>query len=187
MAEGEEIGEENRAWSAADAASLAGAAARAADLAEEVAHVGTAVACEFTLAAVCDVVLDEAVRTLGARFATLHPRSQIANPGGGHTTANAWASFPTLRWLLLVTAALGLLLGYLQAARPAPALPVTLDVVLVTLAAITTLVLLIRLLTGDGSPQVGGWLGLVATAALTVGAFASLREEEGWDPKPPHP
>ena len=115
------------------------------------------------------------------------PWVSFANPGGGHTTANAWTSFPTLRWLLLVTAALGLLVVYLQGARSAPALPVALDVVLVTLAAITTLVLLIRLLTGSGSPEVGGWLGLVATAALTAGAFTALREEEGWDPNSPTP
>jgi hypothetical protein len=115
------------------------------------------------------------------------PWVSFASPGGGHTTANAWTSFPTLRWLLLVTAALGLLAAYLQAARSAPALPVALDMVLVTLAAITTLVLLIRLLTGSGSPEVGGWLGLVATAGLTAGAFKALRVEEGWEPGPEHP
>ena len=88
------------------------------------------------------------------------PWVSFANPGGGDTTANAWTSFPTLRWLLLVTAALGLLVVYLQAARSAPALPVALDVVLVTLAAVTTLVLLIRLLTGSAvlRPAAGsGW------------------------------
>ncbi len=115
------------------------------------------------------------------------PWVSFANPGGGRTSADAWTSFPTLRWPLLVTAALGLLLGYLQVTRSAPAFPVALDVVLVTLAAIMTLVLLIRLLTGAGSPQGGGWLGLVATAALTAGAFKSLRQEAGWEPGPDHP
>ncbi len=115
------------------------------------------------------------------------PWVSFASPGGGRAGANAWTSFPTLRWPILITAALGLALGYLQVTRSAPALPVALGVVLVTLAAITTLVLLIRLLTGDGSPQVGGWLGLVATAALTVGAFMSLRQEDGWEPGPDHP
>jgi hypothetical protein len=64
---------------------------------------------------------------------------------------------------------------------------VALDMILVTVGAITTLAVLIRLLTGDGTPEVGGWLGLVATAALTVGAFKSLRQEEGWEPGPEHP
>jgi signal transduction histidine kinase/GAF domain-containing protein len=51
---------------------LADAAAQAADLAEKVAHVGSVVAREFHLSAVCDVVLDETIRTLGAQWATLH-------------------------------------------------------------------------------------------------------------------
>ena len=115
------------------------------------------------------------------------PWVSFASPGGGRAGANAWTSFPTLRWPILITATLGLALGYLQVTRSAPALPVALGVVLVTLAAITTLALLIRLLTGDGSPQVGGWLGLVVTAALTVGASMSLRQEDGWEPGPDHP
>jgi hypothetical protein len=114
------------------------------------------------------------------------PWFSFDNPGGGHTHANGWTSLPVLRWLILVTAALGLLLGYLQATRPAPALPVALDVPLVTLAAITTVALLIRVLTGEGSPLVGGVLGLLASAVLTIGAFMSMRQEDGWEPGPDH-
>jgi hypothetical protein len=115
------------------------------------------------------------------------PWVSFANPGGGHTGADAWTSFPTLRWALLVIAALGLLEGYLQVTRSAPAFPVALDLVLVPVAAVTTIALLIRLLTGDASPQVGGWAGLVASAALTAGVFMSLRQEDGWEPGPDHP
>jgi hypothetical protein len=129
-----------------------------------------------TLSAVVLVVLVFAV-----------PWFSFANPGGGHTDADAWTSLPTLRWPILVIAALGLLLGYLQATRSAPAFPVALDVALVPLAAITTVVLLIRVLIGEGSPLVGGVLGLVAVAALTAGAFMSLREEHGWEASPDHP
>jgi hypothetical protein len=117
----------------------------------------------------------------------LVPWFEFANHGGGHTSANGWTSLPTLRWLILVTAAAGLLLGYFQASRAAPALPVTCDVIVVTLSAITTLLLAIRLLTGDGTPQIGAFLGLAALAALTAGAFMSLREEGGWTPGPDHP
>ncbi len=115
------------------------------------------------------------------------PWVSFASPGGGHTSADAWTSFPTLRWPLLVVAVLGLLLGYLQAATSAPALPVALDVVLLTLAAITAVLVLIRLVAGDGSPLAGGWAGLVASGALTAGAFMSLRQEQGWEPGPEHP
>jgi peptidoglycan/LPS O-acetylase OafA/YrhL len=117
----------------------------------------------------------------------LVPWISFVSSRGGHASADAWTSLPTLRWPIIIIGVLGLLLGYLQAARPAPALPVALDVVLVTLAAITTMLLLIRLITGDGSPQAGGWLGLVASAALTAGTFMSLREEQGWEPRPEHP
>lgn len=115
------------------------------------------------------------------------PWFQFTNPGGGHTSANAWTSLPTVRWLLLVTAATGLMLGYLQVSREAPALPVAWDVIVVTLSAITTLIVLIRLLTDAGSPRIGAFAGLVAVAALTVGAFMSLRQEGGWTPSPERP
>jgi hypothetical protein len=117
----------------------------------------------------------------------LVPWESFGDRGAGHTSADAWTSFPTLRWLILVVAALGLLLGGAQATRPAPALPVALDTVLVTLSALVTLVLLVQLLTGDGSPQAGGFAGLLAIAALTAGAFMSLRQEDGWVPGPGHP
>jgi hypothetical protein len=112
----------------------------------------------------------------------LVPWFQFTNPDGSHSSANAWSSLPTLRWLILVTAATGLLLGYFQASREAPALPVTWDVIVVTLSAITTVILLVRILTGEGSAQVGAFAGLLALAVLTVGAFLSMREEGGWIP-----
>jgi peptidoglycan/LPS O-acetylase OafA/YrhL len=117
----------------------------------------------------------------------LVPWVSFTDPGGGHTSADAWTSFPTLRWPILITGALGLLLGYGQVTRSAPAFPVAVAIVLVPLAAVTTLVLLIRLITGDGSPVVGGYAGVVASAALTAGAFMSLRQEDGWEPGPDHP
>jgi PAS domain S-box-containing protein len=71
-----ESGEDEFQRTAAKAASLtaqlAGAAARAAELAEKVAHVGTVVAREYTLPAICAVVLDETIRTLNAQWAVLY-------------------------------------------------------------------------------------------------------------------
>ncbi len=117
----------------------------------------------------------------------LVPWVSFANPGGGHTSADAWTSFPTLRWFLVVTGVLGVALAYLQATRAAPAMPVGLALVLVPLSALTTVLVLIRLLTGDGSPEAGGWAGLVASAGLTSGTLMSLRQEDGWNPNPPTP
>jgi ABC-type phosphate/phosphonate transport system permease subunit len=115
------------------------------------------------------------------------PWFQFSNPGGGRTSANAWTTLPTLRWVLLVAAASAVLLGYLQASRTAPALPVTVDVIVVTFSAIVTVILLIRILTGEGSPLIGAFAGLAAIAVQTTGAFMSLRQEGGWTPGPDHP
>jgi PAS domain S-box-containing protein len=68
----EDEGQRTAAESASLAARLAEAAARAADLAEKVAHVGTVVAREYTLPAVCAVVLDETIRTLNAQWVVLY-------------------------------------------------------------------------------------------------------------------
>jgi hypothetical protein len=106
--------------------------------------------------------------------------------GGSNTDANGWHSLPTLRWLIVVTALSGLLLLFFQATRRAPALPVTMSVITTPLGALTTLALVIRLPTDSGSPLVGAFAGLLAAAALTVGAFMSLRREDGWVPDQDH-
>jgi hypothetical protein len=103
------------------------------------------------------------------------------------TDADGWHGLPTLRWLILLTGLTGLLLGFFQATRRAPALPVTMSVIATTLGALTTLALFIRLPTDSGSPRAGAFLGLVAAAALTAGAFMSLRQEDGWVPDRDHP
>lgn len=115
------------------------------------------------------------------------PWFRFTSPGGGHISADAWTSLPTLRWLILVTAGTGLLLGYFQVSREAPALAVSWDAIAVTLGAITTVIVLIRLVTDPGSPLIGAFAGLVAVAALTAGAFLSLRQEGGWTPSAERP
>lgn len=126
-----------------------------------------------------------AVVVLALLFAT--PWFAFGPSGAGHTDADGWHSLPTLRWLILVTGLTGLTLAFTQASRRAPALPVTLSVIVTTLAALTTLVLIVRLPTDGASPLAGAFLGLAASAALTVGAFMSLRQEDGWLPDPEHP
>jgi hypothetical protein len=119
----------------------------------------------------------------------IHPAAtyHYPPPNGAHADATGWNSLPTLRWLIAVAGVAGVLLTFLQASRAAPALPVTWSVIVTTLSGITTLLLLIALPTDSGSPLVGAYLGLVAVAALTVGAFMSLRQEGGWLPDRDHP
>lgn len=113
-------------------------------------------------------------------------------------TATGWQSLPVVRRLLLVTAAVGLLLAVFQETRRAPALPVMTGVILaalmlvtgVILAAltlVTAIVLVIRLPMSTGTPEAGAYLGLAAVLGILIGAFYSLRDEDGWQPGPDRP
>ena len=102
-------------------------------------------------------------------------------------TVTGWNGLPGVRWLLLATAAAGLLLAFFQQTRRAPALPVVLSVIVTALAAVTAVVLVIRLATSAGTAQVGAYLGLAAELGILVGAFLSLRDEDGWQPGPDRP
>ncbi len=102
----------------------------------------------------------------------------------GHGTEHGWSSLPVLRWFLIVSALLGAGLTLLQATRRAPAFPVVMSVLVTAFAGLTTLLLIIRLLTWGGTLRVGAYIGVVAVAALTLGGFLSLRQEDGWQPGP---
>ena len=101
--------------------------------------------------------------------------------------STGWQCLRVLRWLLLVTAACGLLLAIFQETRPAPALPVVMSVIVTALALVTAIVLVIRLPTAADTPQVGAYVGLGAVLGILVGGFWSLRDEDGWRPGPEHP
>lgn len=100
---------------------------------------------------------------------------------GGRT--GGWSGLPVVRWLVLLTAAAALLLAVVQASRRAPALPVTMSVIVSALALVTTLALIVRLATTSASVQVGAILGTVAASAILLGGFWSMRDEDGWVPE----
>ena len=102
-------------------------------------------------------------------------------------TRDGWSAVPMLRWVILVAALAAMALTVSQATRPGPALPVSLSVIVTVLSAMTVLLLIVRLLTTGGTPQLGAYLGLLAAIVMTGSAFASLREEQGWRPGPEHP
>lgn len=102
---------------------------------------------------------------------------------------NGWDALAIIRWLILLSGAVGLALTYSQGARRGPALPATLSVIATVLGAVTTLALAWRALVSNPgiyglstSAAVGAYLGLVGALALTAGAFASLRKEDRPDP-----
>ena len=98
-----------------------------------------------------------------------------------------WQAIPTLRWFALVTAAVGIALALAQAVARGPGLPVTLDLLGMLVAGLTTVLVLIRLATTGAPLRFGAVLGLLAAGAVARGAFTALRAEQGWTPGPERP
>jgi hypothetical protein len=102
---------------------------------------------------------------------------------GVHTSVNGWDGLTTIRWLMLLTALVGLALAYLQAARRAPALPVTTSVIVTVLGIVTVLALLYRVLINAPGPdsavtvKAGAYVGLISAVAIVAGGYASMRHE----------
>lgn len=103
------------------------------------------------------------------------------------TSVNGWDGLTTLRWLILATVIAGLALTFFQATRPAPAIPVSLSVIVTTLAVLTALGLIYRVLISVPGPdsvldaEAGAYLALACTLVLIYGGYRSMREEA-----PPH-
>ena len=102
---------------------------------------------------------------------------------GVKTSADAWHSLSTTRWLLLLTIAAALALVYLQGTRPSPALPATFSLFVALLGGLAALVLIYRVLINVPGPNdvvsrdVGGFIGLLACIVIACAGYRSLREE----------
>ena len=105
----------------------------------------------------------------------------------GGRNRHGWEALPILRWLLVVTALTAVLLTITQATRSGPGLPVALSTIVTVLGAVSTLLLIIRLLTTSAGLCAGAFLGLLAVIGIMVGGFDSFRREQGWTPGPEHP
>jgi len=98
--------------------------------------------------------------------------------GSGAHARTGWEALTTLRWLLVVTIVAALALAFTQVTRQAPAIPVTLSVIVTVLGIITVLALIYRvLINAPAHEQAGAYLGLLSAVALAYGAFLSLRQE----------
>ena len=114
--------------------------------------------------------------------------------GGGDGQLNAWQSFAVNDVLLAIAAGLAIAAFVLTALQPTAAVPLALAS-LATLFSVLGLVLVtLRIVwppdigTGDSfetARMAGAWLGLVATALLTGGCLASIRDQRL--PRPQHP
>jgi cation transport ATPase len=91
---------------------------------------------------------------------------------------SGWSS---LGWLMvLLLAAVIALAGWVVAATASGASvaqEMAAGVLLTTAAAVTFLVLLVRVLTHAGTPTVCAWLGLAFTALIAVGGWLDLDDE----------
>jgi cytochrome b561 len=99
------------------------------------------------------------------------------------TSFTGWDSLTNLRWLLLLTILAALALTFLQATQRAPALPVSLSVIVTVLGLITVLALIYRVVINVPGPddlleqKPGAWLGLASAIGILYGGYASMRQE----------
>jgi hypothetical protein len=114
-------------------------------------------------------------------------RSQLAVNaaalGGVQTSYSGWDSFTIGQYVILVTALVGLAAWYFQASRRAPALSVSLTVILNPLGLISSLLILHRVVISKPGPtdlislRAGAIVGLISAVTLTVAAYRSLRHD----------
>ncbi len=99
------------------------------------------------------------------------------------TKVDGWQALTHIRWLMVVTIIAALALAYFQATRRAPAIPVSLSVILTVLGLLTALVLVYRVLINvPGSDDLvdvktGAYLGLLGALGILYGGFSSMRQE----------
>jgi prepilin signal peptidase PulO-like enzyme (type II secretory pathway) len=99
---------------------------------------------------------------------------------GGHRGASrtGWEALTDLRWLLVVTTVAAFVLVLAQMTRRAPAVPVTLSLLVTLLGLITVLALIYRvLINAPAGEQAGAYLGLLSAIALAYGGYLSIRQE----------
>lgn len=89
-----------------------------------------------------------------------------------------WQVLTSARWAALATVAAAFALVLTQLTLPAPALPVSLSVIVTVLGLLTVVWLIYRVaISAPAHEQVGAWLGLLSACLIFAGAFLSMREE----------
>ena len=97
----------------------------------------------------------------------------------GHgSSQTGWQALTDLRWLLLVTIIAAVGLVFAQAALSAPAIPVTMSLVVMLLGIVSVLALIYRVLISPPPHQeAGAYLGLLWAFGIALGGYFSLRQE----------
>lgn len=124
-------------------------------------------------------------------FDAVFTRGLAALPLSGG--ASGWDAHTILRWFMLLTVAAGVALWVLTAVERTDAIPLSAAVIAVVVALITTFCLAWRVLVNEPGPnevidvKFGAYLGLLSSAAVLVGAWLSLRDEDRDAPLPEIP
>jgi cytochrome bd-type quinol oxidase subunit 2 len=98
--------------------------------------------------------------------------------GGTGGSQTGWHALTDLRWLMLVTIVATVGLVFAQATRRAPAIPVTMSLVVMLLGIVCVAALIYRVLINPPPhQQAGAYLGLLSAIGIAVGGYISLRQE----------
>jgi hypothetical protein len=97
---------------------------------------------------------------------------------GSSGSQTGWQALTDLRWLLLVTIVAAAGLVFAQAARRAPAIPVTMSLVVMLLGIVSVVALIYRvLISPPPHEEAGAYLGLLWAFGIALGGYFSLRQE----------
>jgi multisubunit Na+/H+ antiporter MnhB subunit len=96
---------------------------------------------------------------------------------------NAWQAFDLADVILALVALSAIALAVLSATQRSPALPVAASVITSTLGILGTLLVFYRILNQPGPNELvevklGAFLGFLSVAAVAVGGWLSMRDEE---------
>jgi hypothetical protein len=138
------------------------------------------------IAGVCAVLLfiDEFLNWYSVSASNVAKQLGVQLPNGvsGSITATAWKAFDWVDLLMLLTVIVVLSWVALTAMQRTVAMPVTVSTIATALCAITTLVVLYRIINQPGpndlvDVEYGAYLGLVLLLAMTYGGYAAMRDE----------
>jgi hypothetical protein len=109
------------------------------------------------------------------------------------SSANGWHTFTNSRWIWIITIIVGLAFACTTAARNDPRLPVQPSAIVAGLGALSTVLILYRIInhptaganvtilhvhyTASAGIKIGIWLALIAAAAITYGGYLAMQEE----------
>jgi hypothetical protein len=110
----------------------------------------------------------------------VYPGTRVIAPG--HETQTAWEALDVLRFALILTALLGITQFATTVFERTTAWPVAAGVFSAAIGSLTSLWMLIRVINPPGPNaeadlRWGAWAGLLATLAVTAGAWWSMRDE----------